>query len=264
MNRHQLQTNLDGLCQNLEDYAEANGIQASKPPSPAPHLSDSLYLAHSTSDTNFSDICASGRLRPAISPRPDCAEVLLGTAGSVFFFVSPFRYPSTSCGLLFAKSLESDYGRNGAASPFDSGGLLKIFTRHEPIEPPRDFLSRHELPIPGHRRYLGLSMDLLFQQPRDYVDGLEPHWPGPIGLTGGDQRRWTHEVRIPDQVFVRGSHLQAVFATRARVAADPEIEDLFQWCAIEGVDRVFLDTPAGNDFEALRRACLDYIRGKLY
>jgi hypothetical protein len=142
--------------------------------------------------------------------------------------------------------------------------LLKIFTRHEPVEPPRDFLSRHELPIPGHRRYLGLSMDLLFQQPRDYVDGLEPHWPGPIGLTGGDQRRWTHEVRIPDQVFVRGSHLQAVFAARARVAADPEIEDLFQWCAIEGVDRVFLDTPAGNDFEALRRACLDYIRGKLY
>jgi hypothetical protein len=113
MNRHQLQTNLDGLCQNLEDYAEANGIQASKPPSPAPHLSDSLYLAHSTSDTNFSDICASGRLRPAISPRPDCAEVLLGTAGSVFFFVSPFRYPSTSCGLLFAKSLESDYGATG-------------------------------------------------------------------------------------------------------------------------------------------------------
>jgi hypothetical protein len=58
--------------------------------------------------------------------------------------------------------------------------------------------------------------------------------------------------------------LQAVFAARARVAADPEIEGLFQWCASEGVDRVFLDTPAGNDFEALRRACLDYIRGKLY
>jgi hypothetical protein len=91
MNRHQLQTNLDGLCQNLEDYAKANGIEFPKPPTAPTHLRDSLYLAHSTSDANFSNICASGRLRPADSPRPDSAEVLLGTVGSVFFFVSPFR-----------------------------------------------------------------------------------------------------------------------------------------------------------------------------
>ena len=123
---------------------------------------------------------------------------------------------------------------------------------------------RHELPIPQHRRYLGLSMDILFHDPKDYIDGAEPHWPGPIGFTGGDQRRWTHEGRIRDQVFVRGSHLQAVFATKARVAADPEIESLFQWCAGESVDRIFLDRPGGNDFEALRRACLDYIRAKLH
>ena len=107
-------------------------------------------------------------------------------------------------------------------------------------------------------------MDILFHDPKDYVDGAEPHWPGPIGLTGGDQRRWTHEVRIRDQVFVRGSHLQAVFAATARVAADPEIERLFQWCAAESVDRIKFDTPDGNDFDALRRACLNYIRGKLY
>jgi hypothetical protein len=257
MTRHQLQLNLDGLCQSLESYAKANGIGAPKPPSAGAHLSDSLYLGRLTSAASLA--ATSGR-----PLSPSCAEVLLGTPDSVFFYVSPFRYPNTSCGLLFAVSLESHHGNDGVASPFDSGSLIDICTRHDPAEPPREFLSRHELPIPEHRRYLALSMDILFRDPKDYIDGADPHWPGPIGLTGGDQRRWTHEVRIRDQVFCRSSHLQAVFATRARVAADPEIEGLFQWCAGESVDRVLFDTPAGNDFEALRRACLDYIRGKLY
>jgi uncharacterized protein with von Willebrand factor type A (vWA) domain len=148
--------------------------------------------------------------------------------------------------------------------PFDSGGLLRAFGRLHAAEPPRAFLSRHELPVPGHRRYLGLSMDVFFDKPEDYVEGLEPRLPGPIGLTGGDRRRWTHEVRVPDRVFVRGSHLQAVFAPKARVAADPEVEGLFQWCADERVDRISFDTPREDDFEALRRECLAYIRRKLY
>jgi hypothetical protein len=150
------------------------------------------------------------------------------------------------------------------ATPFDSGGLLGWLTRPDPGELPRAFLARHELPIPEHRSYLGLSMAVLFEKPRDYFEGTDPLWPGPIGLIGGDQRRWTHEVRIPDQVFVRGSHLQAVFSPRARVAADPEVEGLFQWCAREGVDRILFDSPRENDFEALRQECIDYIRRKLY
>ena len=267
------QANLDGLCRNLEDYARKNGIGVPNPPSrAAERLSDSLFLAHSTSGEKFSDICGSGCLASAArlaadrsAPlAPGGAEVILGTAGSVFFYVSPFRYPNTGCGFLFAKTLESDRSDDGKATPFDSGGLLKAFTRPDAAEPPRAFLSRNELPIPEHRRYLGLSMDVLFDKPEDYVEGLEPRLPGPIGLTGGDHRRWTHEVRIPDRVPVRDSHLQAVFAPRSRVAADPEVEDLFQWCASEGVDHIAFDTPRRNDFEALRRECLLYIRRKLY
>jgi hypothetical protein len=182
----------------------------------------------------------------------------------VFFYVAPFRYPDTGCGLLFARTLEFHRSHDGVATPFDSGGLLKVFTRPDPAEPPRAFLSRHELPIPEHRRYLGLSMSVLFHQPEDYIEGSDLRWPGPIGLTGGDRRRWTHEVRIPDRVFVRGSHLQAVFAPRSRVAAEPAIRGLFQWCDAEGVDRIAIDTPRENDFEALRRECLAYIRRKLY
>ena len=273
MSGHQWQDNLDGLCRSLEDYAKVNGIGVPNASSKAAaRLSDSLYLAHSTSVEKFSDICASGYLGSAArlaadrseSLAPARTEVVLGTAGSVFFHVSPFRFPQTGCGFLFAKALESHRSDDGVATPFDSGGLLKVCTRPDAAEPPQAFLSRHELPIPEHRRYLGLSMEVLFDKPEDYVEGLEPRLPGPIGLTGGDRRRWTHEVRIPERVPVRDRHLQAVFAPRSRVAADSEVEDLFQWCVGKGTDRILFDTPHENDFEALRQECLEYIRGKLY
>src|ERR1035437_233103 len=273
MSRHQWQANLDGLCRSLEDYAKQNGIGIPNPSSgTAARLSDSLCLAHSTSRKSFSSICDSGYLSSAASLAaargeslaPACAEVVLGTADSVFFYVSPFRYPNTTCGLLFAKSLESPHRDAGVATPFDSGGLMKIFVRPDPAEPLWDFLARHELPIPEHRRYLGLSMAVLFGKSEDYFEGTDPQRPGPIGLTGGDHRRWTHEVRIPDRVFVRGSHLQAVFATTAQVARGSAVRSLFQWCEGEGVDSIAFATPRGNDFEALRRECLDYIRQRLY
>ena len=141
---------------------------------------------------------------------------------------------------------------------------MRICIRPDPAEPLRAFLSRHELPIPEHRRYLGLSMEVLFDKPKDYVEGLEPRRPGPIGLTGGDHRRWTHEVRIPDRVFVRGGHLQAVFAPTAQVARYPPVRSLFEWCEGEGVDSIAFAAPRRNDFEALRRECLAYIRQRLY
>src|ERR1039458_5728969 len=170
MSRHQWQANLDGLCLGLEDYAKKNGIGVPNASSgAAARLGGSLYLAHSTSSEKFSDICASGYLASAAglaaarneSLAPGCAEVVLGTAGGVFFYVSPFRYPNTACGFLFAKSLESHRSDDGVATPFDSGGLMKFLVRPDPAEPPRDFLARHELPIPEHRRYLGLSMAVL-------------------------------------------------------------------------------------------------------
>ena len=267
MGRNQWKANLDELCRSLEHYA-SNLPAAPSSSATAVRLSDSLYLANSASDAKFSAICASGHLSSAArlgrSLSPKCPEVMLGTAVSVFFYVSPFRYPHTGCGLLFANSLESQHENDGLATPFDSGALLKIFIRHNPAESPQAFLSRHELPIPEHRRYLCRSMDALFHKPEDYVEGSHPRWPGPIGLDGGDQRRWTHEVRIPDRVPVRGSHLQAVFAPKARVAATPAVEDLFQWCATEGVDHISFDAPRGDDFETLRRECLAYIRRKLY
>lgn len=266
-----LDDNLARLCDNLETDARSWGLAAAIS-GPAATLSEELFLAHSTADATFAKICQSGSLRSAARLeadglrrlRPDCAEAILGTQDAVFFFVAPFRYPSTGCGLLFSRTLEVEAGSKGASTPFDSGSLISKVQRPDPSEPVLDFFRRHELPTPAHRRHLGMSMSWLFDQPRDYVEGLEPQRPHPMGLTGGDQRRWTHEVRIPHRVGIHGSHLEAVFAPAARIGQDPAIEALFDWCMREGVQRIILDTPRENDFEALKRECLDYIRRRLY
>ena len=272
MSRDRWERNLKLLCRGVEDYAQANNVAIPDPPPPeAALLSRSLYLAHSAASDKFSGICGAGRLLSAtqLAPRtgealrPNSAEVLLGTADSVFFYVAPFRSPHTGCGLLFARSLEEYHKGDGVATPFDSGGLVAVFSRPDPAEPPREFLWRHELPVPDHREYLRLSLGILFEKPVDYVRGADPRWPGPIGVTGGDRHRWTHEVRIPGQVPIRSGHLQAVFAPRSRVAADPEISRLFEWCKRERVDRVSFNTSRGDDFEALRWECVDYICARL-
>ncbi len=107
-------------------------------------------------------------------------------------------------------------------------------------------------------------MQFLFRTPEDYVEDREPVAPGPLGLSGGDSRRWTHEIRVPGRVYLRTNHLQAVFASRSVVAANRPVEDLFKWCAGEGVDRVTFDHPAGDDFAELSRQSLDYIRARIY
>lgn len=271
MSRLRWEANQAQLLRRLEVYTATNGIARPGQPSDEVRLGQSMYLAHSTASAKFSEMCAAGRLRSAMqlavirkeALRPDAVEALLGTADFVFFYVAPFQYPKTGCGLLFARSLEEYHKDDGVATPFDSGGLVDVFTRPDPAEPPREFLARHELPVPDHREYLGICLGTLFDNPMDYLQGSDPRWPGPIGLTEGDRRRWTHEVRIPREVFIRTGHLQAVFAPVSRVADDPEIGRLFEWCKSEGVDRVSFKTSRGDDFDTLRRVSVDYIRGKL-
>lgn len=271
MDRERYESNLSRLRQNLDDYASVNQVVVlDESAAVAERLSNHLYLAHSTSDKRFSAICGSGRLTSKTglateaggTVSPNCAESRMGTADSVFFYVAPFRFPQTSCGFLFAPSLESESSGDGVAAPFDSGGLLKVFTRADGTEPPLAFLLRHEMAIPAHRTYLRRSMEVLFGDPGDYLASQETRLPGPIGLSGGDRRRWTHEVRLPKQVCLRSGHLQAVFVPRARVA-DPGIEGLLEWCVREEVDLVSFDLPRGDAFDALQRESLAYIRRKL-
>ncbi len=263
MNSGRYRANFDRLCGNLTDYAEANC-----PPAPADgqravlakNLSESLFLAHSTSGAKFARICHDQGLK-GFHGR---VEVQMGTEDRVFFYLSPFRRPNTSCGFLFSRNLEISRRQDGAASPFDSGSLLRHCVPPGQTQSPRDFLAAHEMPIPDHRHYLSLCMQSLFGDPADYVDGNHPRFPGPIGLQGGDERRWTHEVRIKGQVSLHDGHLQAVFAPRDRAESDPNIRSVFEWCLTAGVDRVLFDTPGEGDFEALKRECLEYISREIY
>lgn len=270
MSRPLWTANLDRLCREMNEYAAAASLDGAPAPA-AEHISESLFLAHSAADASFSAMCSIGLLKSAarldeegIRPlSPDCEEALLDTAHCVFLYLAPFRYPRTTCGFLFARTLEIERMHDGAAAPFDTGGLVSHFGRADATEPAREFLSRHTLPVPDHRRYLAKSLAFLFGQAEDYLDGVEPVRAGPIGLTGGDLRRWTHEVRIPSRIHLRSGDLQAVFVPRSRAANDAGIESLLKWCLREDVDTVVFDTPMGGDFEELRRQNLGYIRKKL-
>lgn len=239
----------------------------------AEKLSATLFLAHSTTDKKFAKICAAqcisskGSLAAETGPAlpVDCDEVLLGTSNDVFFYAGLFRYPNTSCGLLFSRTLEEEHQEAGVATPFDSGGLRRHVTLPDSAESIQSFLARHEMPIPGYRQYLCQVMTALFAEPKDYLEDVAPCHPCPVGLIGGDSRRWTHEVRIPERVHVQqSSHLLAVFAPKSRVAANPQIRDLFRWCEGENVDTILFNTSRSDDFVALQRECLSYIRRELY
>jgi len=119
--------NLERLCHDLDTYSGG--------PLPlAGRLSESLYLAHSTSRENFSNICAGGCLLSVArlatdrgtALAPDCTEQRMGTAGFVFFYVSAFRYPGTFCGLLFAPTLEVHRAGDGVLRPATNAGMKKV------------------------------------------------------------------------------------------------------------------------------------------
>ncbi|MFT5031992.1 MAG: hypothetical protein ACI9VS_004465 [Candidatus Binatia bacterium] len=273
MKNQRLNDNLTRLLEEIESCAsrpladQADAGQAAK-------MAHGLFLAHSRSVDSFAKICGSDAIvsqrelerRGIANVKPDCDELKLGTEDRVFFYVGPFRYPEASCGLLFSSSLEMRNNANGTATPFDSGALIGHLTRADPDETPEGFFQRHELPIPGHRAYLEKRLERLFRVPGDYVDGREPDQADPIGLSGGDARRWTHEVGIPVRVELKDhSALRAVFVGRER-ALETEIWNFLKWCQFQGIDVRWYDCPRtarGGEFRALQRVCIDYLNEKL-
>jgi hypothetical protein len=237
----------------------------------ASRISSSIPLAHSTADANFVKICSGNKrlLSPAAldaagirSLDPACVEKTLQTAKFAFLYAAPFAFPSSGCGLLFAKELEAQHSEDGFATSFDSGGLVHKYQRVDMAEPPHTFFRRHEIPIPDHRKYLERSLTLLFSVPADYLDGKAPVHPGPVGLAGGDRRRWCHEVRIPGEVAIRSTHLRAIFIPR-RVGLVRSVKSLAKWCRQEGFDVVQYAADRNNDFAKLRKACISYLRQRI-
>lgn len=266
-------TNSARLCQELRDYAGAQGLSPEMRDSRPRVISEGLLLSHATSLQKMRRVADSRELlsqrevarRTGKTQMAQTTETLLGTDDDVFFFLAPFRYPHTHCGLLFGRSLEEHHAASASATPFDSGGLHDPpkCLRPDPSEPVAAFLARHQLPIPEHRVYLELTLTILFASPWDYIEGVDPRTAGPIGLTGGDARRWTHEVRIPTAVPLDRNHLKALFVSVAAVEGDAEIGLLDEWCRGQAIDTVYIDTPGRDDFEALRRQSISYLRQRL-
>ena len=252
--------NLENLSQRLEAYIQSNCLPvAGERAGLADRLGASMFLSHSSSSNQFSAICDIG-LVAGLNP----LEIRMGTRESVFFYAAPFRLPRKACGFLFSHTLESQRRGDGVATPFDSGGLERRMIRPDMAEASSLFLARHELSVPAHRAYLGRCLGTLFDQPTDYVEGQAPQWPGPIGLTGGDSRMWTHEVRFARQVHLRGAALRAVFAPGSRTVSDDAVEQFKVWCRSQEVDWIDIQTPRQREPDPLLKACLEYFRRKLY
>lgn len=274
MSRSRWESNCSRLCKSLQVALAAKDSPSSPQPSAdAEKLSKMLFLSNASKQETFREICRSGLIlsRAHLAKKnstqipPDCAEACLGTTGYVFFYVGAFRYPGTACGFLFRPSLEQANQTDGCASPFDSGALHKHLTLPAGTSTPKDFHARHELPIPEHRELLALFLDLCFSSPSEYVNFTTGAHPvaSPYGITGGDFRQFTHEVRIPDQVAIRSDHLEAAFVA-GRVTQHPEIEDLAHWCLTNNVEYRAISHPGKADFNRLRQEAINYINQKIY
>jgi hypothetical protein len=231
-----------------------------------------LLLANSCSRAAFPKICASNGLlsqaqvaqATSVALEPGIAESVLGTADYVFLYVGSFRYPGTACGLLFKPSLEEHRQQDSCASPFDTGGLVRHMVLPDPSETPLAFHLRHELPVPAHRKVLALTIDLCFGHPTDYLSAVDAtHLPrSPFGITDGDLRRYTHEVRIPQSVPLRSQHLEAAFVA-GLLGESLAVEDFAEWCLQNGIHYQRFLHPGEGDFNALRREAMGYVMQNL-
>ena len=263
-----LNTQLTVLLKDLDAHAVLLGGTGFPVSSRAAKLSDSLFLSNASTKDDFIKICKGGALKSQELLNREygfaikSTELKLGTAHYVFFFAAPFRYPETNCGLLFSTTLEKTVA-GAVATPFDSGSLDGVCQWRDKKLSMLEFLERHEMPAPGHRSYLKRRMEVLFERPEDYVDGVDPTRPCCIGLTGGDQRRWTHEVRIPDQVELMGGHLEAVFISDA-AAKESTIKSFLEKCEVESVQYFTFPSAGRDEYDRMHQLCLDYIEHKIY
>ncbi len=269
-------TNLSSNLSRLLQHIEEHGHLHSRPPTKAKEriakqLAEAMPLSHTTRRATFGNILNADQLsspkrlveysKNSIDENNPPVEYRLGTEDSVFLFAGPFSFPVKFCGFLWRADLERREDVEGDASPFDSGGLVDVFSRPDASESKRTFLDRHRLPLGKHREYLQRKMVWLFEDPWYYVDApqddVEIDDPV-IGLTGGDRRRWTHEVRILGQLPLRAD-LIAVFLPRGEAGQhEVGLGDL----QAEGVDILRYESDEG-DFAVMQDECRSYLKNYL-
>ncbi len=264
MRNTQLDENLKRISDELAKHEPGQDGDKSE----ADKIAWNVPLAHSTSTDHLRNIVASGNLlspkrliqaRGATSdPDKPTPEEILGTDEYVFLFAGPFRYTVSSCGFIFRADLEKTWSGPGETSPFDSGGLISVFTGFSGS--PKDYLDRFRLPLYKHREYLAGKLRVFSPEPAAYIEPntITDVYDPVTGLRGGDPRRWTHEVRLKDELDIR-SHLEAVFHRKSRGGLT-DVEDFLVECRNRGVYTEGFEAPRNQAFNAMLNCCCDYIK----
>lgn len=232
-------------------------------------IADHLPLSHATGRAAFLSVLEQGRLlsslklqqmgsHPPTTRALPTVEAMLGTDNSVFTYAAPFRYPETSCGLLFKTELERSRADHAVATPFDSGGTIHYLRPQDSTEDQVAFVHAHELPVPGYRLVLGRLLDHFFLSPWDYIEGSDPIPAWPIPVEGGDWRRWTFEIRFKDEVRLTGV-LLAVFLPVAVASERQVVRQVVRWRR-EGVAVRLFRTPNTDDWQILRNLSVEYLK----
>ncbi len=198
---------------------------------------------------------------------PGAAEAKLDTVDDVFLYAGAFSYPATECGFLFVPSVEVDHRNDGVATPFDSGALasMSVVQAPTPCQDGVAFVRDHELPVSDYRGLLASiiadysrSAEAYLDRPDDFACACGTLRGHPFGLTGGDRRAATFEVRIPQRVPLQSPHLRAVFVRKGFAVAG--LHQLFA----QGISIVCYEADEGSDFfHALRTTCISFIQEHL-
>ena len=262
----QRQTNLTRLSASLSAHCPPDAPRASA----AQKLAVQMPLSHATAYGNLQKILRNEALlsQKQLGIPFGAAERMLGTTDDVFLYLGAFSRPHTECGFLFVPTVETDRPDDNIATPFDSGALASM-SFVKPPAPYTDgvaFVREHELPVSDYRTLLGTIIsdysrgaDHYLQRPDDFACACGMSREHPFGLSGGDHRAATFELRIPQRVPLRPPHLRAVFVRRG--FEPPELSDLFALGVT--IERYEADPSDADFFHALRAACVTFIQDHL-
>jgi hypothetical protein len=263
-NLAQRQENLARLCGAHSHHCECDAARASD----AKAMAKKLPLSHAAGEDTLVKILQSGALlsQTAVGLPPHKAEADLDTADDVFFYLGAFAYPDTECGLLFLPALEADHQSDGVSTPFDSGALVNKVSPPSAYTGNRvGFVRDHEMPVSAYRDLLGRviadyarACGVYLRAPEEFKCECGFVREHPFGITGGDWRAATFEVRIPKQVPLSHPHLHAVFV---RNGFEPRELAPLRRAGVR-IER-FEPDPGADSFGALREACISFIQEKL-
>jgi hypothetical protein len=258
--------NLVRLSQSLVSHCPSDPARTTA----AQHFATRLPLTHAAPQGKLRAILDSQALlsQLQVGGRRGDAEAILETEDDVFLYIGAFSYPGTECGFLFVPSLEAGRQDDAIATPFDSGALVggKGVTHPATYADGLAYVREHELPVSGYRALLARviadysdSPGYYLNEPGDFVCACGEKREHPFGLSGGDRRAGTFEVRLPQRVPLHPPHLRAVFVRKGYEL--PELSVLF--ASGITIERYEADSTDPDFFHALRSACISFIQEHL-